>query len=138
MVEPSSRIEISESALRHNIRTLKRIVGPRVRFCSVVKANAYGHGLTEFVPLAERCGVRRFGVFSAEEAHALLACRTADSEVMIMGALDKADVGWAVENGLGFWAFDLERIEAADRAAARCGRPARIHLEVETGMYRRR
>lgn len=136
MVKPSSWIEISKSALRDNIRLLKRIIGPRVEFCSVVKANAYGHGLAEFVPLAEQCGVRSFGVFSAEEAASLVACRTRDSDVMIMGALDKADVGWAVENGLSFWVFDLDRLEIANKAASRCGKPARIHLELETGMYR--
>jgi alanine racemase len=136
MVKPSSWIEISKSNLRDNIRVLKRIIGPGVEFCSVVKANAYGHGLAEFVPLAEQCGVRSFGVFSAEEAASLVACRTTDSDVMIMGALDKADIGWAVENGLCFWVFDLGRLEAAEKAAARCGRPARVHLELETGMYR--
>jgi len=136
MVEPSSWIEISTSALRDNIRELKRIIGPRIEFCSVVKANAYGHGLAEFVPLAEQCGVRNFGVFSAEEAATLIEYRTAASDVMIMGALESSDVGWAVENGLSFWVFDLGRLEAAEKAAARCGRPARIHLELETGMYR--
>ena len=109
-MEPSSWIEISQSALRDNIRVLKRIIGPRVEFCSVVKANAYGHGLAEFVPLAERCGVRRFGVFSAEEAATLVECRTADSDVMIMGALENADVRWAVENGLVLRSLAGERL----------------------------
>ena len=136
MVEPSSWIEISESALRNNIRVLRRILGKNVAFCSVVKANAYGHGLAEFVPMAERCGVRSFAVFSSEEAATLLDFRTAGSDIMIMGSLENGDVSWAVENGLSFWVFDLTRLKAAENAAARCGRPARIHLEVETGMHR--
>jgi len=134
--DPSSWIEISESAYRKNLRFLRRHIGKDVTLCSVVKANAYGHGLEEFIPLAERHGVRQFGVFNAEEASEVLACRTADSDIMIMGALADQDVGWAVENGLSFWVFDLGRLEVASKAAARCGRPARVHLEVETGMYR--
>lgn len=136
MIDPNSWIEISESAYRRNLRFLRRHVGRDVTFCSIVKANAYGHGLAEFIPLAERCGVRQFGVFSAEEAAEVQSVRTADSDIMIMGSLADQDVGWAVENGLSFWIFDLGRLEAASRAAARCGRPARVHLEVETGMYR--
>ncbi len=136
MIDSSSWLEISESAYRKNLRFLKRHIGQDVAFCSIVKANAYGHGLAEFIPMAERCGVRQFGVFSAEEAAAVMACRTADSDIMIMGDLPDNNVGWAVENGLSFWVFDLGRLEAASRAAARCGRPARVHLEVETGMYR--
>jgi alanine racemase len=136
VIDPSSWIEISESAYRKNLRFLRRHIGKDATFCSIVKANAYGHGLAEFIPLAERCGVRQFGVFSAEEAAEVQACRTADSDIMIMGDLTDHDVGWAVENGLSFWVFDLGRLEAASKAAARCGRPARVHLEVETGMYR--
>lgn len=136
MIEPSSWIELSESAYRKNLRFLRRYVGKNVTLCSIVKANAYGHGLTEFIPLAERSGVRQFGVFSAEEAAALQNCCAAKSDIMIMGDLEDGNVEWAVENGFSFWVFDLGRLEAASRAAARCGRPARVHLEVETGMYR--
>ena len=38
------------------------------RLCSVVKGNAYGHGLDPFVPLAMEAGVDYFGVYSADEA----------------------------------------------------------------------
>lgn len=136
MIRPGSWLKIDESALRHNLRTLRRVIGKQTEFCSVVKANAYGHGLATFVPLAENCGVRRFGVFSAEEAATVLGCRTADSDIMIMGDLANGDVNWAVANGLGFYVFDLSRLEAAERAARRCGKPARVHLELETGMHR--
>ncbi len=136
MIAPSSWIEISESALRHNLKILRRLIGKDTVLCSVVKANAYGHDLETFVPLAERCGVRQFGVFSAEEAATAVQCRTKKSDIMIMGALNKSDVPWAVETGLSFYVFDLSRLDAAEKAAARCGRPARVHLEVETGMHR--
>lgn len=136
MIDSNSWLEISESEYRKNLRFLRRHTGTDVTFCSIVKANAYGHGLAEFIPMAERCGVRQFGVFSAEEAAALLACRTKDSDIMIMGDIADNNIGWAVENGLSFWVFDLGRLEVASRAVAHCGRPARVHLEVETGMYR--
>ena len=136
MIESSSWIELSESALRKNLKTLRRVIGNRAEFCSVVKANAYGHGLDPFIPLAEECGIRRFGVFSAEEAELALRCRRSDSRIMIMGCLADADVRWAVENEISFFVFDLSRLEAAEKAARRVGKPAMVHLEVETGMHR--
>jgi alanine racemase len=136
VIRPSSWIEISRSSLRENLRLLRRLIGKNVEFCSIVKANAYGHGLDTFVPLAEDCGVRQFGVFSGEEAAAVLDARQQRSDVMIMGHLDKGDVQWAVDNGISFYVFDLSRLEAAERAASRSGRSARVHLEVETGMHR--
>ena len=54
----TSRIELSRGALAKNIRFLKKQLQPETVFSSVIKGNAYGHGIECFVPLAERCGVR--------------------------------------------------------------------------------
>ncbi len=132
----SSYIELSESALRRNVRFLQRHVGPDVRLCSVIKGNAYGHSIRHFFPLAERCGVRHFAVFSADEALAALTARTAGSAVMIMGAIDDDELAWAVENDVAFFVFDLPRLRAALAVAEQVGRPARVHLELETGLHR--
>lgn len=131
-----SWIELSGSALRSNLRFLRRLVGHRTEIASVVKGNAYGHGIEAFVPLAERCGVRRFAAFSASEAHRVAACRQRGSEIMIMGDLPDEAVPWAVEEGISFYIFDLPRLDRAIRAARRIGRPARLHLELETGLNR--
>ena len=133
----SSCIELSQAALRRNLRFLQRHVGPGVRFCSVIKGNAYGHSIRHFVPMAERCGVRQFAVFSADEALAALTARTVeDSAVLIMGAIDDEELGWAIENEVSFFVFDLCRLRAALSSALRIGRPARVHLELETGLNR--
>jgi alanine racemase len=135
MLSPSW-IEISESALRHNLRFLRSWIGPAATFSSVVKGNAYGHGIETYVPLAEKCGVRHFSVFSADEAERVLASTTKDSEIMIMGAIDDDELEWAVEKGISFYVFDLGRLEAARRAAEKAGGPAKIHIELETGLNR--
>lgn len=135
-MQPSSWIELDEGRLQRNLRFLRRAMGKTPRYCSVVKGNAYGHGISEFVPMAERCGVRHFAVFSAEEAFQALSARTKDSSVMIMGQLDASDVLWAVENGVSFFVFDLSRLDVALRAAKTIDGVARVHLELETGLYR--
>jgi len=131
-----SRIELSLDALRRNIRFLRRVVGPDVRLSSVVKGDAYGHGIRHFVPMAEECGVRHFAVFDAAEAAAVLEHRTADSGVMIMGHIDARDLPWAIREGIAFWIFDPGRLEAAIDAAQKVGTAARVHLELETGLHR--
>lgn len=133
---PETWIELSASALRANLRLLRRRIGPDARFTSVIKGNAYGHCIEHYVPLAERCGVRHFAVSSAAEAERALRVRTRGSGIAIMGHLDAADLRWAVEQGVEFFVFDLERLDAARRAAAKVGVPAHVHLELETGLYR--
>ncbi len=131
-----SWIELSESALRSNLRFLRRMMGPDVTICSVVKGNAYGHGIEAFVPMAERCGIRQFAAFSAAEASRVAGSRTKRSEIMIMGDVPDEAIPWAVEQEISFYVFDLERLDRAIRAAGAVGKPARIHLELETGMHR--
>ena len=41
-----SRLLISRSALMHNAAVVRRAIGPNVKVCAMVKANAYGHGAT--------------------------------------------------------------------------------------------
>ena len=135
-MQPASWIELDEGRLRNNLKFLRRALGKGPTFCSVVKGNAYGHGISEFVPMAERCGVRHFAVFSADEAFQALSARTKHSSVMIMGQLDVSDVMWAVENGVSFFVFDLSRLDVALRAARKIDAVAKVHLELETGLYR--
>ena len=105
----SSVIELSRSALRKNIRFIKKQLGSGVVFSSVVKGNAYGHGIEEFVPLVEECGVRHFSVFNAEEALRVHESRSENSDIMIVGCIDDVALEWAIENGIYFYVFNLER-----------------------------
>lgn len=131
-----SHIEISRAAFERNLRFLRKRIGSTTRFASVIKGNAYGHGIEVFVPLAESCGVRQFCVFSADEACTAFRSRTAESAILIMGEVSGDALEWAVAEGIAFYVFDRGRIEEARECARRTRRPARIHLELETGLNR--
>lgn len=132
----TSCIELSLSALRKNLRFLREHIGRHVKYSSVIKGNAYGHGIEQFVPLAERCGVRHFSVFSADEALRAHRARTDNSEIMIMGAIDDEQLEWALRKDISFYVFELDRLGCAVDTAKRIKKPARIHLELETGLNR--
>lgn len=132
----SSWIELSRSALQANVDFMRDHIGPDAILSSVIKGNAYGHGIRAFLPLAEECGIRHFSVFSAREAEVALGSVTGDSHIMIMGHVEGDAIPWAIENDISFYVFDMERLRKADAAALRTGRRARVHLELETGLNR--
>ncbi|MCA9759836.1 MAG: alanine racemase, partial [Candidatus Eisenbacteria bacterium] len=136
MMYHTSRIELSRAALRSNLSFLKKRIGDAARLVVVVKGNAYGHGIDPFVPMAERLGVRHFSVASSFEASSVLEVASPDATILIMGILYSADLPWVIERGIEFYVFDLARLEEAARVARAVGRPAHIHLEVETGGNR--
>ena len=132
----SSYIELSKSALQNNINFLKEEIGPQVKLSSVIKGNAYGHGIEPFAILAQQCGVDHFSVFSTDEAQRLLCVITQPATVLIMGYLDNDEIEWAIKNKLEFFVFETGRLEAAAKAAQKLNAKACIHLELETGMNR--
>ncbi|MBU4419556.1 MAG: alanine racemase, partial [Proteobacteria bacterium] len=59
--------EIDLKAIAHNIRELRRIINPKARLMSVVKANAYGHGIIEVARQSLENGTEALGVAHIEE-----------------------------------------------------------------------
>jgi len=136
MARHSSRIELSQAALKQNINFIRKKIGPETILSSVVKANAFGHGIETFVPMAEIAGVSHFSVASGYEAWEVKqACRK-ESTIMIMGILYDDDMEWVIENEIEFFVFDLPRLKKAKEIAEKVGKKAIIHLEVETGGNR--
>ncbi|AKD04788.1 alanine racemase [Pontibacter korlensis] len=132
----SSYIEISKSALQNNINFLRKEIGPYVKLSSVIKGNAYGHGIEPFAAIAQECGVDHFSVFSADEALRLLPTLKKPATIMIMGYLDNPELEWAIQNDMEFFVFELDRLIEAGKAAKKLQKRACVHLELETGMNR--
>lgn len=104
---------------------------------SVVKGNAYGHGIEVFVPLAERCGIRHFSVFNASEAERVVrSSQHPDTTVVIMGTTTPEEKAWAIEAGVELWVFNRQGLEEAASLAKSTHKPAILHLELETGLNR--
>jgi len=112
MFEPT-HIELEKSCLTHNLSFVRNHMGKERKLSCVVKGNAYGHGIEEYVPLAEECGVNHFSVYSTDEAQRVFNVKHPDTEIMIMGAVDDGAVAWAIDNDIEFWIFELERLDKA-------------------------
>ena len=132
----TSVIEISKDSLQHNINFLKKQMGKKVKISSVVKGNAYGHGVKEFVPLAEECGLDHFSVYSADEALDVYKYSNHNSDIMIMGMVENEELEWAINTGIEFYVFDIDRLKKTIEYATSLNRIAKIHIEIETGMNR--
>ncbi|HKK58038.1 MAG TPA: alanine racemase [Salinivirga sp.] len=132
----TSYIELSKSALNNNIQFMKKMAGNGPRYSMVIKANAYGHGIEDLLPLVESCGIDHFSVFSVEEARRALKVKNDYCDLMIMGFVDDDHLEWAIENNISFFVFTKERLDAVCKIAKQTSLPARIHIELETGMHR--
>lgn len=132
----SSEIIINEKSLKNNLVFLKKKMGKKVNISAVVKANAYGHGIEQVVPLMEKHGINHYSVFSYNEAIRVYNCLSESHTIMIMGWMPDEYISDVIEKGIEFFVFNIERLEIALTYAKKLNDKINIHLEVETGMNR--
>ncbi|GLY13156.1 alanine racemase [Kineosporia rhizophila] len=130
---PSAAV-VDLDAIADNVRAL-RAHAPTAQVMSVVKADAYGHGLVPSARAALAGGAAWLGTAQITEALQLRAAGVTApvlSWLIVPGDSFAAAVGQDVDLGVSAsWALR----EIAD-AAREVGRPARLHLKVDTGMNR--
>jgi len=126
--------EINLNHLRYNYHKISERVAP-AKVMAVVKANAYGHGA---IPVA-RClndeGVHLFGVARLSEAFELHYAGI-KGEILIFGGLFPDEMELAVNNGFALTITRPDDIETIQKYAAGSGKPATVHIKVDTGMGR--
>ncbi len=127
--------EVDEPALEHNVATLKRRLGPGVKLAAVVKANAYGHGLVLAARAFLRGGADWLCVNALEELEALRGDGIR-APVYVMGYVPLQDLEAVLRLDGRMVAYNFETIDALGRAMRRTGKPARVHLKLETGNHR--
>lgn len=129
----STFVEVNLSQLSRNLQAIRAKVSP-AKIMIVVKANAYGHGLTE---VARYLGpqVDYIGVAVLEEG-ILLREIGVQAPILVLGGIWGNQIPAYLENDLTLTAPSVERLEQIDQAAEALGKKARVHLKVDTGMER--
>jgi alanine racemase len=127
-----ARIDLD--AITSNVAALTRHVGA-AQVMAVVKSDGYGHGMIPAARAALAGGATWLGVVQIDDA---LELRRAGFDVPVLSLLGSPDAPHAnairddIDLTVGTSAL-LRQISAAAEAA---GRPARLHLEADTGMSR--
>uniref|UniRef100_UPI0019639523 alanine racemase n=1 Tax=Nonomuraea lactucae TaxID=2249762 RepID=UPI0019639523 len=129
-----AQARVDLAAIKHNVALLKERVGG-AEVMGAVKADAYGHGLVPTSKAVLEGGASRLGTAYIWEALALREGGvTAPVLSWIVGPGEPIDE--ALEAGVELSAADEPLLDEIAAAARRTGRPARTHLEADTGMSR--
>ena len=126
-----AEIVVDLAAIRHNVRRLREIVGPDVAMMTVVKADAYGHGMVRVARAAREAGADWLGVATLDEALALRAAGDT-GPVLCWLAVPGEEYAAALAAGIDLTAYS--RAELDEIVAA--GPGARVQLKVDTGLAR--
>ncbi len=126
-------IEIAAGAMRHNLRLLREVMAPGTLLAAVVKANAYGHGQDQVVPIVAS-EADWFAVHSAEEARCIRRLGVT-KPVLIMGFVQPSDF-FELDGDVHLLVSSLAALPAAGEYRRATGIALPVHLKVNTGTYR--
>lgn len=128
--------QIDLDAAAHNMRQIRKHVGPDVKIAAVVKANAYGHGSVELAKTFAENGADCFAVSSLDEAVELRRYAHIDKEIFILGHTDARRTEELLTYDIEPAVFNLKNAEFFSQEAKRLGKTLRVHIAVDTGMSR--
>jgi alanine racemase len=130
--------EISLGALSHNLRLVRKRIGPTRKILAVVKADAYGHGGPAVAKALARAGADWFGVTcSAEGAELRVAGIT--QPILLMTGSWPGEERAILRYRLTPTVHRVEQLRGLERAMARNRAGKRrlgFHLKIDTGMNR--
>lgn len=124
-------IEISRRAVENNYRVFRGLIGPNVKLWSVVKSNAYGHGLTTFSRVADNAGVDGFCVDSLVEG-VRLQKEGIRKPILVTGHTLPELYPEAASCDITLAVSTFEGLKALSAAAKKPD----VHFKIDTGMHR--
>ncbi len=128
-----SEVRVDLDAIRENVTRLK--AGTSAELMAVVKGDGYGHGMVPAARAALDAGADQLGVCTLDEA---LRLREEGITAPVLAWLLSPGVPLhdGITVGVDLGCASLTQLDEMIQASRRAGRPARLHLKIDTGLAR--
>lgn len=133
MRSPHIDVRVSLGCFARNLQLLRERVRP-AKLCVVVKADAYGHGITELAPVARESGADYLGICTNDDAAAIRGLGL-DTPLLRLRVASHRELAGAAQFGVEEMVGCLATAERLGALGTR-DNPRRIHLNFDTGMGR--
>jgi len=119
------------------IENLKAMRGrTSAEVAAVIKADCYGTGMENTLPLLKKCGVKKFFAQSLAGAKAALKLLGPGFDIFVFDGVQKGDETEFLKYGFIPCIISAEQLTNFDRAAAKAKKKPKIALHFDTGMNR--
>ncbi len=139
-----SKLVIEKKDLQHNIKKIKEHAkvngendsGEDVKIIAVIKANAYGLDMKQYVQFLIDNGISFFAVSTVEEAVKFRKLGFKEKLLMLSSTSVKEDVEKLVENNVILSVGSKEAMTIASEIAKANNKKLKVHLKIDTGFGR--
>ncbi|MCG7496368.1 alanine racemase [Vibrio sp. Of7-15] len=135
-IQANSWVEIDTAAFKSNINEVKKIVGDKTKICAIMKADAYGNGISNLIGSVIESDLACVGITSNEEAK-LVREKGFKGQIMRV----RAGTPNEIENAIQFDVEELigttQQAEIVSKIAAKYNKTVAVHLALNSaGMGR--
>lgn len=133
LIKDRAFIELDLDNLDNNIEEIKKYLKPKSKIMAVIKANAYGHGMTIIAKHLEEIGISNFAVATVEEAIELRE-ENIKGNILILGYTDFKNLHYVKEYDLIQTIVDYNYAKTIEEMAPSF--KIKAHIKINTGMNR--
>lgn len=126
---------VSLSALEHNVRRIREIIGDGVEIMAVLKGDGYGHGEKGIYSTLKKCGIERYAVAVWEEGASLREAGCTEP-VLLLGDTCDGQLENIIKYNLTPAIFSYDTAQKLNMLARWSGVVCSVHLKIDTGMSR--
>lgn len=127
-------IEISASALRHNVNVLAKLAGDSSKLMPIVKSDAYGHGLEHAVSVLKKAKIWGLGVAYGSEANNARRLGW-QGKIAVLSHWSPQELPILAKNEVEIVIWDWKSLILANNYGS-FKKPLRCHLKLDTGTSR--
>jgi alanine racemase len=125
---------IDKRNIRNNLKVIRQNI-QRADILAIVKANAYGHGMTEVAATLRDEKVKYLGVAFVDEGIQLREAGDTGNILVLVPELHQ-EANWVVEYDLEVAVSQLNYVKALSEEALTKDKTVNVHIYVDTGMNR--
>jgi len=133
--QPCAWIELSSEAFFHNVAQVKQVIGSGL-LASVLKANAYGHGLIEMGRLCDQTADISFICVAFLSEALILRAAGVKKPIIVLGFVD-GDIVQSLDANIAFVVDSYEQVFALQAVAQLHKTSIDIHIKIDIGLSRR-
>ncbi len=127
--------EIDLAKLERNLRLIRKTLPSHFKYISVVKADAYGHGILPTASRLMQSGVDLLAVANVKEANEIREMGSG-WPILVLGPLLAEEDNALIELDLIPSVSSVDEVKRFQNLCQQAGKKLKVHLKIDTGMGR--
>ena len=129
-----NKLIIDKQAIKRNIDNIRKFVGNSVEIMPIIKANAYGIGIDNILPILVEKKIKHIGIANVNEG--ILVRKKFKGQILVLLQPLIQQIPEIIKNKLTTNVCDYDFLYELNRQSKINNSTSNVHIEIDTGMGR--